>query len=67
MQSYIDSSLLIVVKKIEIIHKVNQNENRSELLAHFGAKEVRYRSKYTIFSIKQSFSIRSVFHFFSSK
>jgi len=38
----------IVVKNIEIIQKICQNEHRSELLMHFEAKEVRYRSKYTI-------------------
>jgi len=43
----IDSSLSIV-KKIKIIQKICQNEHRSELLKHFKAKEVRYRSKSTM-------------------
>jgi len=39
----------MVVKKIKVIQKICQNEHRSELLKYFGAKEVRYRSKCTVF------------------
>jgi len=49
MQSYIDSSLSIVVKKIKFIQKICHNEHRSELLKHFGTKDVRCSSKCTMF------------------
>jgi len=54
------------VEKIEIIQKICQNEHRSELLIHFGAKEVRYRSKYTIF-LSRAPASETHFTFFSSK
>jgi len=38
-----------VRKKIKITQKNCQNEHLLELLKHFGAKELRYRSKCTMF------------------
>jgi len=35
------------------MQKFCQNEHLSELLIHFGAKEVRYRSKYTMFFLAE--------------
>ena len=35
------------------MQKTCENEHRSELIIHFGAKEVRYRPKYTIFFLAE--------------
>ena len=50
-----------------MIQKISQNGHRSELLKHFGAKEVRYRSKCAMFFQAELQNQRRVSLFFSSK
>jgi len=47
--------------------EICQNEHRSELLIHFGAMEVRYRSKCTMFFYVELQASETYFTFLSSK
>jgi len=51
-------------EKMKKLQKICPNEHCSELLNHFGEKEVRYRSKYTMLTTSAP---GTYFSFFSSK